>query len=66
MMFHNPLMAQQMAEESMKDTLREAAQARLIRIAKGHRKTLERQPPVTFVLSSLSVFFTRLQIRQSS
>jgi hypothetical protein len=66
MLFHNPLMAQQMAKESMKETLREATQARLIRTASGQRKTLEWKPPVTFILSSLSVLFTRLQIRQSS
>jgi hypothetical protein len=66
MLSHNPLMAQQMAKERMKEALRKATQERLIRTASGHGKTLERKPPAIFILNSLLVLFTRLQIRQGS
>jgi|GEM_PF-4279456 len=39
MLAFNPLLAERLAEERMKDAMREAQQARLIRAAKGPRKS---------------------------
>jgi len=44
------VLAQQLAEERMKDVMREAEQARLIRAAKGPRKVQEWRLPVTLIL----------------
>ena len=41
------------AQERYKDLLREAEQARLIRAAKGPRKSKDQQLSVMFILSSL-------------
>ena len=53
MLFINPYLAQRLAEERMKDALREAEQERLIRAAKGPRKARERQSPVKLTFVSL-------------
>jgi len=39
MLAFNPLLAERLVEERMKDAMREAEQARLIRAAKGPRKS---------------------------
>ena len=52
-MWFNPFLAQQMREERVKDALRKAEQARLMRAAKGPRKMRERHLPVALTLSSL-------------
>ena len=39
MLAFNPLLAERLAEERMNDAMREAQQARLIRAAKGPRKS---------------------------
>ena len=49
-MWLNPFLAQQLAEERMKDVMREAEQARLIRAAKGPRKVREWRLPMTLIL----------------
>ena len=46
----NPYLAQRLAEERMKDAMRGAEQARLIRMAEGPRKVRERHLPVYFIL----------------
>ncbi len=52
-MLFDPYLAQRLAEEYIKDRLREAEQARLIRAAKGPRKTRGWWTSVALMLSSL-------------
>ena len=55
MEFINPYLVQRLAEERVKDALREAEQARLIRAAKGPRKARkERFNVVGAILSGLA------------
>ncbi|MCD4739463.1 MAG: hypothetical protein K8R89_09445 [Anaerolineae bacterium] len=53
MMFCDPYMAQRLAEEYMKDRLREAEQDRLIRAAQGPRKTREWWLPAALIMGAL-------------
>jgi len=57
----NPLLDKWLAEERMKDAMRQAEQARLIRAAKGPRKVRRWGLPVAFILSSLLALFMRPQ-----
>ena len=52
-MLFDPYLAQRLAEEYIKDRLREAEQARLIRAAKGARKVRGWWTSVALMLSSL-------------
>ena len=52
-MLFNPYLAQRLAEEHIKDALREAEQERLIRAAKGPWKGRGWWPSVALMLSSL-------------
>ena len=58
---YNPLLDKWLTEEHMKDTMHEAEQARLIRAAKGPRKSGAWRLPVTLILSSLLALFMRPQ-----
>jgi len=49
-MLFNPFLAQRLAEGRIKDALREAEQAQLIRAGKGPRKVRQRHLPVHFIL----------------
>ncbi len=60
-MYFNPYEAQLLAKERMKDALREAEQERLIRAAKGPRKSRAWRLPVALILSSLLALFMRPQ-----
>jgi hypothetical protein len=60
-MYFNPDEVQLLARERMKDALREAEQERLIRAAKGPRKSRGWRLPVALVLSSLLALFIRPQ-----
>jgi len=60
-MWFNPFLAQQLAEERMKDAMREAEQARLIRAVQGPRKARGWRLPVALILSSLLALFMRPQ-----
>ena len=53
MLGFNPFLAELLAEERRKDAMRDAEQARLIRVAKGPRKARGWAQPVTLILSSL-------------
>jgi len=52
-MYFDPYLAQRMAEERIKDRLREAEEARLIRTAKSHKKARGWWPSLALMLSSL-------------
>lgn len=52
-MWFNSFLEQRLREERVKDALRKAEQARLIRVAKGPRKMRERHLPVALTLSTL-------------
>ena len=52
-MYFDPYLAQRLAEERIKDRLREAEQYRLIRAAKGPRKVRGWWTSVALMLSSL-------------
>ena len=58
-MILNPFTAQRLAKERMKDALREAEHARLIRAAKGPRRPQGRRLPVALILSRLLSLFMR-------
>ena len=60
-MMYNPYLAQQLREERVKDALRNAEQARLIRAAEGPRKSQGWRLPVTLILKSLLALFIRSQ-----
>jgi hypothetical protein len=64
-MLYNPYLAERVGEERIKDALREAEQARLIRAAEGPSKVREWRLPAVSILSSLLVLFTRPQSRWS-
>jgi len=53
MLAFNPFLAERLAGERMKDAMREAEQERLIRAAKGPRKSRDQGLSVMLVLSSL-------------
>lgn len=55
----SPFLTQHLAEERVKDMLREAEQARLIRQAKGPRKPRGWQLLAASLLSSLLALFMR-------
>jgi len=52
-MYFDSYLAQRLAEERIKDRLREAEQERLIRAAKGPQKTRGWWTPVALMLGSL-------------
>ena len=52
-MLFDPYLTQRLAEEHIKDRLREAEQARLIRAAKSHKKARGWWTPVALMLGSL-------------
>ena len=52
-MLFDPYLDQRLAEEHVKDMLREAEQARLIRAAQGHRKTRGWWTSLALMLGSL-------------
>ncbi len=60
-MYFDPYLAQRLAEERIKDRLREAEQYRLIRAAKGPRKTRGWWTPVALMLGSLVGLVVRPQ-----
>jgi len=60
-MYFDPYLAQWLAEERIKDRLREAEQYRLIRAAKGPRKTRGWWTPVALMLGSLVGLVVRPQ-----
>jgi hypothetical protein len=60
-MMFNSYQAQRLAEERVKDALREAEQARLIQAAKGPRKVRRWRLPVALILNSLLALFMRSQ-----
>jgi hypothetical protein len=60
-MMFNSYRAQRLAEERVKDALREAEQARLIQAAKGPRESGGWRRPVASALSSLLALFMRAQ-----
>jgi hypothetical protein len=57
----NPYLTQQLREERVKDALRNAEQARLIRVARGPRKSRGWRLPVALILSSLLALLMRPQ-----
>jgi len=61
MLGFNPFLAELLAEERRKDAMREAEHARLIRAAKGPRKSKDQGLSVMLVLSSLLALFIRPQ-----
>ena len=60
-MYFDPYLAQRLAEERIKDRLREAEQYRLIRAAQGPRKTRGWWTPVALMLGSLVGLVVRPQ-----
>jgi len=60
-MLFDPYLAQRLAEERIKDRLREAEQYRLIRAAQGPRKTRGWLTPLALMLGSLVGLFVRPQ-----
>ena len=60
-MMFNPYLPQRLAEERVKDALREAEQARLIQAAKGPKTLRGWRLPVALILSSLLALFMRPQ-----
>ncbi len=60
-MYFDPYLAQRLAEERIKDRLREAEQYRLIRAAKDPRKAREWWTPVALMLGSLAGLIVRPQ-----
>ncbi|MFQ5811742.1 MAG: hypothetical protein ACE5I2_00905 [Anaerolineae bacterium] len=64
-MLFNPWTAYRLAEERMKDAMREAEQARLIRAAKGPRKELKWRLQVTLILKSLLAILTNRRVDAS-
>ena len=60
-MYINVYQEQLMAEERVKDALREAERARLVRAAKGSRQVQSWRPPVEAFLSSLLAPFRQSQ-----
>jgi len=65
-MLPNLFEAQRMAEQRMRDSMREAEQHRMVQAARGPRKPREWRFPVALILSSLSTLFIRLRIRHVS
>ena len=57
-MWLNHYEAERIMEERVKDALRKAEQARLIRAAKGPRKSRRGRWPVMLILKSLLAIFT--------
>ncbi len=60
-MYFDPYLAQRLAEERIKDRLREAEQYRLVRAAQGPRKAWGRWTPVALMLGSLVGLVVRPQ-----
>jgi hypothetical protein len=60
-MYFDPYLAQRLAEERIKDRLREAEQYRLIRAAQGPQKAREWWSSVALVFSSLVGLVVRPQ-----
>lgn len=60
-MLFEPYLVQRLAEEHVKDMLREAEQARLIRAAQGPRKTREWWSSVALILGGLAGLVVRPQ-----
>jgi hypothetical protein len=60
-MMFNPYLPQRLAEERVKDAMREAEQARLTRSAKGPRKSRGWRLPLALILSNLLALFMRSQ-----
>ncbi|RLF32126.1 MAG: hypothetical protein DRN08_07010 [Thermoplasmata archaeon] len=60
-MLFDPYLAQRLAEERIKDRLREAEQERLIRAAKGPRKARGWWTPLVLMLGSLVSLIIRPQ-----
>ena len=60
-MLFDPYLAQRLAEECIKDRLREAEQERLIRAAKGSQKVRGWWTPVALMLGSLVSLIIRPQ-----
>lgn len=56
-MYFNPFATQLLAEERMKDAMRQAEQARLIRAVKGSGKSWRGRLPMILALISLLAFF---------
>lgn len=66
MLWFNPYLAERLAEESRKDAMREAEQARLIQAVKGPRRVREQDEPVTLIPRSLSALFVRPRLKRRS
>jgi hypothetical protein len=60
-MYFDPYLAQRLAEECIKDRLREAEQYRLVRAAQGPRKAWGRWTSVALMLGSLMGLVIRPQ-----
>ena len=60
-MYSNPFVNQLLAEERMKDTMRQNAQVHLIRAVEGSPKSWGWQLPMILALSSLLALFIRPQ-----
>jgi hypothetical protein len=58
-MLYEPLLAHQMSKECVKDILREAKRARLVRISKGPRKSQSWWLAIASTFSSLLALFAR-------
>jgi len=60
-MYFDPYLAQRMAEERIKDRLREAEESRLIRAAKSHKMAWRWWSPVVLTLGTLVGIIIRPQ-----
>jgi hypothetical protein len=63
-MMLNPYLAQRLREERVKDALRKAEQAPLIRAVKGPRKSRERLRSVAQILKTLPVRVAKPKLKQ--
>jgi hypothetical protein len=58
-MLYEPLLAHQISKEHMKDNLREAKRAQLVRVSEAPKKSLSWRLAIASVFSSLLALFTR-------
>jgi len=60
-MYFNPFITQLVAEERMKDAMRQDEQARLVRAVKGPGRSRRWQLPMILTLKSSQTLFVRTQ-----
>lgn len=63
-MYSNPFVAQQVATECIRDAMRQAEQARLVRVAAGSRKPWNWRLPMIMALKNMRAPVVRPQLKR--